>query len=100
MTINGKSQVLTLKCVKALVILERRQWMELFALKVELCALMQLYTAFTYESLMRAMGSCFIISDAYSKYFISFRDLKIENLLLDEDNNIKLIGMKSVWQFH
>ncbi|XP_069642205.1 hormonally up-regulated neu tumor-associated kinase [Haliaeetus albicilla] len=28
------------------------------------------------------------------------RDLKIENLLLDEDNNIKLIGMKPVWQFH
>jgi hypothetical protein len=25
--------------------------------------------------------------------FVYFRDLKIENLLLDEDNNIKLIGM-------
>ena len=25
--------------------------------------------------------------------FVCFRDLKIENLLLDEDNNIKLIGM-------
>lgn len=24
--------------------------------------------------------------------FVCFRDLKIENLLLDEDNNIKLIG--------
>lgn len=30
----------------------------------------------------------------YEMYgFVCFRDLKIENLLLDEDNNIKLIGM-------
>lgn len=48
---------------------------------------------------MRAKQSCFIILETHSKYFLSFRDLKIENLLLDEDNNIKLIGMKPVWQF-
>lgn len=31
------------------------------------------------------------LSEMYG--FVCFRDLKIENLLLDEDNNIKLIGM-------
>lgn len=30
------------------------------------------------------------------KHFVCFRDLKIENLLLDEENNIKLIGMKVI----
>lgn len=57
-----------------------------------------IYMNFVNE-LMRVMVSCFIISEAHSKYFVSFRDLKIENLLLDEDNNIKLIGMKLVRQF-
>lgn len=77
--------------------------MGLSALNVELCALLSLYLLLLYmnlvNTLMRVMGSCFIILEAHSKYFISFRDLKIENLLLDEDNNIKLIGMKPVWQF-
>lgn len=31
--------------------------------------------------------------------FVYFRDLKIENLLLDEDNNIKLIGMTLFFDF-
>lgn len=34
------------------------------------------------------------LSEMYG--FVCFRDLKIENLLLDEDNNIKLIGMTSL----
>lgn len=76
--------------------------MGLSALNVELCALLALYMLLymnLVNTLMRVMGSCFITLEAHSKYFISFRDLKIENLLLDEDNNIKLIGMKLVWQF-
>lgn len=34
----------------------------------------------------------FIVSVLINYVFYVFRDLKIENLLLDEDNNIKLIG--------
>lgn len=89
-------------CMKALVILERKQCMGLSALDVELCVLLSLYVLLymnLVNTLMRVMVSCYIILEAHSKYFISFRDLKIENLLLDEDNNIKLIGMKPVWQF-
>lgn len=76
--------------------------MGLSALDVELCVLLSLYVLLymhLVNTLMRVTISCFIILEAHSKYFISFRDLKIENLLLDEDNNIKLIGMKPVWQF-
>lgn len=38
----------------------------------------------------------FVASDALTlRVVLCFRDLKIENLLLDEDNNIKLIGTTS-----
>lgn len=70
--------------------------MGLSAITVELCVLLSLYI-WLYTSLVHTLMGvrqiCFIILETHSKYFLSFRDLKIENLLLDEDNNIKLIGM-------